>query len=182
MTVSISLLSRMISAGWPLTCAGCSEASGAILPSPWATVSAPTTGASAACATPAPSLRRTTSGARTSSRRCRSPALIARWNASSACRIGHGSLQVASHIPNIGRSGRYQSGIIGPMAMTVRTDPEMEKALTALTEAEGASRQEIIRRAVLDRYERRGHLARVEASSDRMLKRWGDVLERLGRA
>jgi predicted transcriptional regulator len=68
------------------------------------------------------------------------------------------------------------------MAMTVRTDPEMEKALTALTEAEGASRQEIIRRAVLDRYERRGHLARVEASSDRMLKRWGDVLERLGRA
>lgn len=96
--------------------------------------------------------------------------------------LGHGSLQVASHIPNIGRSGRYQSGIIGPMAMTVRTDPEMEKALTALTEAEGASRQEIIRRAVLDRYERRGHLARVEASSDRMLKRWGDVLERLGRA
>jgi predicted transcriptional regulator len=66
--------------------------------------------------------------------------------------------------------------------MTVRTDAEMEKALTALTEAEGASRQEIIRRAVLDRYERRGHLARVEASSDRMLNRWGDVLERLGRA
>ena len=58
----------------------------------------------------------------------------------------------------------------------------MEKALTALTEAEGASRQEIIRRAVLDRYERRGHLARVEASSDRMFNRWGDVLERLGRA
>ena len=68
------------------------------------------------------------------------------------------------------------------MAMTVRTDPEMEKALTALAEAEGASRQEIIRRAVLDRYERRGHRARVEASSDRMLDRWGDVLERLGRA
>ena len=55
-------------------------------------------------------------------------------------------------------------------------------SLTALTEAEGASRQEIIRRAVLDRYERRGHLARVEASSDRMFNRWGDVLERLGRA
>ena len=66
--------------------------------------------------------------------------------------------------------------------MTVRTDPDLEKALTALAQAEGASRQEIIRRAVLDRYERRGHLARVEASSDRMLARWGDVLERLGRA
>lgn len=68
------------------------------------------------------------------------------------------------------------------MAMTVRTDPEMEKALTALAETEGASRQEIIRRAVLDRYERQGHRARVGASSDRMLRRWGDVLERLGRA
>ena len=66
--------------------------------------------------------------------------------------------------------------------MTVRTDPEMEKALTALAETEGASRQEIIRRAVLDRYERQGHRARVGASSDRMLRRWGDVLERLGRA
>jgi predicted transcriptional regulator len=68
------------------------------------------------------------------------------------------------------------------MAMTVRTDPEMEKALTALAQAEGASRQEVIRRAVLDRYERQGHRSRVEASSDRMIDRWGDVLERLGRA
>jgi len=66
--------------------------------------------------------------------------------------------------------------------MTVRTDPEMEKALTALAQSEGASRQEIIRRAVLDRYERHGHRAQVEVSSDRMLNRWGDVLERLGRA
>ncbi|MGA8207378.1 MAG: CopG family transcriptional regulator [Candidatus Dormiibacterota bacterium] len=68
------------------------------------------------------------------------------------------------------------------MAMTVRTDPEMEEALTALTQAEGASRQEIIRRAVLDRYERRGHRARMVAASERMLHRWGDVLDRLGRA
>jgi predicted transcriptional regulator len=68
------------------------------------------------------------------------------------------------------------------MAMTVRTDPEMEEALTALTQAEGASRQEIIRRAVLDRYERRGHRARVKSASQSMLDRWGDVLDRLGRA
>ena len=68
------------------------------------------------------------------------------------------------------------------VALTVRTDAEMEKALTALAEAEGASRQEIIRRAVLDRYERHGHVGRVEASRGRMLVRWGDVLERLGRA
>ena len=66
--------------------------------------------------------------------------------------------------------------------MTVRTDPDMERALTALAQAEGTSRQEVIRRAVLERYERRGHRTQVEASSDRMLSRWGDVLERLGRA
>jgi hypothetical protein len=45
---------------------------------------------------------------------------------------------------------------------------------------EGLSRQEIIRRAVLERYERAGHAQRVNDSADRMLERWGDVLERLG--
>lgn len=67
------------------------------------------------------------------------------------------------------------------MAMTVRTDQEMERALTTLAQAEGASRQEVIRRAVLDRYERQGHRARVGASTERLASRWGDVIERLGR-
>jgi hypothetical protein len=71
---------------------------------------------------------------------------------------------------------RYHS----PMAFTVRTDEELEAALTALAECEGTSRQEIIRRAVLERYERAGHEARVRGSTDRMLERWGDVLQRLG--
>ena len=66
------------------------------------------------------------------------------------------------------------------MAFTVRTDAELEQALTALAEAEGASRQDIIRRAVLERYERAGHAARVEQSSGRMIERWGDLLDRLG--
>lgn len=66
------------------------------------------------------------------------------------------------------------------MALTLRTDDELERALAALAESEGLSRQEVIRRAVLERYERSGHRARVEASADRMLERWGDVLERLG--
>jgi len=66
------------------------------------------------------------------------------------------------------------------MALTLRTDDELEKALTALAEAEGASRQEIIRRAVLERYERSGHAARVQQSSERLIDRWGDVLDRLG--
>lgn len=66
------------------------------------------------------------------------------------------------------------------MALTVRTDPALEEALTSLSETEGASRQEIIRRAVLDRYERSGHSSRVVESTNRMVERWGDVLERLG--
>lgn len=66
------------------------------------------------------------------------------------------------------------------MAMTLRTDAELERALDALAEAEGLSRQEVIRRAVLERYERAGHRARVEGSAARMQERWGDVLDRLG--
>ena len=66
------------------------------------------------------------------------------------------------------------------MALTLRTDAELEAALTALAEAEGASRQEVIRRAVLDRLERTVHAARVDESGRRMTKRWGDVLDRLG--
>jgi predicted transcriptional regulator len=66
------------------------------------------------------------------------------------------------------------------MALTVRTDAALEEALTALSKAEGISRQEIIRRAVLDRFERSGHEARVADSTRRMVEHWGDVLERLG--
>jgi len=64
--------------------------------------------------------------------------------------------------------------------MTVRTDDELDAALTALAAAEGTSRQEIIRRAVLDRYERAGHRDRVQARSSQMIEKWADVLERLG--
>ena len=66
------------------------------------------------------------------------------------------------------------------MAMTLRTDDELDRALAALAAAEGTSRQEIIRRAVLERYERSGHAARVQESSGRLIDRWGDVLGRLG--
>ena len=37
------------------------------------------------------------------------------------------------------------------MALTLRTDDELERALDLLCEQEGLSRQELIRRAVLDR-------------------------------
>lgn len=68
------------------------------------------------------------------------------------------------------------------MALTLRTDEELEQALDALAESEGLSRQEVIRRAVLERYERSGHAGRVADSADRMIERWGDVLDRLGSA
>lgn len=66
------------------------------------------------------------------------------------------------------------------MAFTLRTDDELERALSALTDREGLSRQEIIRRAILERYEATEHLERVGDVTDRMLERWGDVLQRLG--
>ncbi len=68
------------------------------------------------------------------------------------------------------------------MAFTLRTDATLEEALAFLAELEGVSRQEVIRRAVLDRVERTGHVARVGESTHRMVTRWNDVLERLGSA
>lgn len=82
------------------------------------------------------------------------------------------------HVGAVLVSGWYHRGV----AMTLRTDAELENALAALAAAEGASRQEIIRRAVLERYERAGHAARIEDSSNRMIAKWGDVLDRLGTA
>ena len=66
------------------------------------------------------------------------------------------------------------------MAFTLRTDEELEHALSALADREGLSRQEIIRRAVLERYDQTRHLEDVSGATDRMLERWGDVLQRLG--
>jgi len=66
------------------------------------------------------------------------------------------------------------------MAFTVRTDAALEEALDSLSRVEGISRQEIIRRAVLERYERSGHEDRVTDAIRRMVVRWADVLERLG--
>ncbi len=65
------------------------------------------------------------------------------------------------------------------MAFTVRPDAQLEEALSTLAREEGISRQEVIRRAVLDRYERAGHRARVEQSAERLADRWQAVLDRL---
>lgn len=66
------------------------------------------------------------------------------------------------------------------MAMTLRTDDELDRALTALSEATGKSTQEVIRSAVLDSYERSRHQGRVHESAQRLAGQWKDVLGRLG--
>ncbi len=68
------------------------------------------------------------------------------------------------------------------MEFTVRTDEELEQSLSQLAELEGNSRQEIVRRAVVERHARSGHTARVRDSADRMMERWPDVLDRFEEA
>ncbi|HEV3267008.1 MAG TPA: CopG family transcriptional regulator [Acidimicrobiales bacterium] len=67
------------------------------------------------------------------------------------------------------------------MALTVRTDEQLERALSELAASEGTSRQDIIRVAVLDRYARSQHREHVNAATAEMLDRWGDVIERLSK-
>ncbi|PRY55644.1 ribbon-helix-helix CopG family protein [Knoellia remsis] len=64
--------------------------------------------------------------------------------------------------------------------MTLRTDAELDAALTELAEAEGTSKQEVIRAAVLERRARMDHSTKVTDSAARQLDRWKDVIDRLG--
>jgi predicted transcriptional regulator len=66
------------------------------------------------------------------------------------------------------------------MAMTLRTDDELDRALTELAEAEGVSRQEVIRRAVLEKRDRAGHRARVDAIASEVIVEYAEALERVG--
>lgn len=66
------------------------------------------------------------------------------------------------------------------MAMTLRTDAELDEALTRLSEQRGISKQDLVRTLVLDEAERLDHRSRVADASARMREEWGDVLDRLG--
>lgn len=68
------------------------------------------------------------------------------------------------------------------MAMTLRVDDELDEALTELADALGTSKQDVVRRAVLDLRDRSAHKQRVGEASRRALEEWGDVLDRLGKA
>jgi predicted transcriptional regulator len=66
--------------------------------------------------------------------------------------------------------------------MTIRPDDLMEQAMREMAQAEHLSKHEVLRAAVLERWERQRHRTDVAASTARMTERWGDVLDRLGRA
>lgn len=74
----------------------------------------------------------------------------------------------------------YHSDTVQRMAMTLRTNSELDAALAYLAKVEGVSKQEAAKRAILHRAERLKHTEAVHAAATRMKQRWGNVLDRLG--
>lgn len=72
----------------------------------------------------------------------------------------------------------YRSG----MAMNLRLSDEDAARLKALADAEGVSLHEAVLRAIRRNAEDLAHSGRVRAATDEMIDRWGDVLDRLGKA
>lgn len=66
------------------------------------------------------------------------------------------------------------------MAMTLRTDAELDEALSSLASEEGISKQEVVRRAVLERRDRRAHRNRVDVVARELIVEYDDALRRLG--
>lgn len=66
------------------------------------------------------------------------------------------------------------------MAMTLRIDDELERALNELSAAEGTSKQEVIRRAVLEKHQRASRRAKLDLIVTDLLVEYEDALNRLG--
>ena len=67
------------------------------------------------------------------------------------------------------------------MAMTLRLDPEDERALALLAEAEGVSKQEATVRAIREATARRVREDKIRDLSATARARYSDLLDRLGR-
>ncbi|GAA3879765.1 CopG family transcriptional regulator [Tessaracoccus defluvii] len=67
------------------------------------------------------------------------------------------------------------------MAMTLRLDPEDERALALLAEAEGVSKQEATVRAIREAAARRVREDKIRDLSATARARYSDLLDRLGR-
>ncbi|MDO5535168.1 MAG: CopG family transcriptional regulator [Propionibacteriaceae bacterium] len=66
------------------------------------------------------------------------------------------------------------------MAMTLRLNPDDERALALLAEADGVSRQEATVRAIHEAASRRVRADRVQELSAKARDRYADLLDRLG--
>ena len=67
------------------------------------------------------------------------------------------------------------------MAMTLRLDPEDERALALLAEAEGVSKQEATVQAIREAAARRVREDKIRDLSATARARYSDLLDRLGR-
>lgn len=68
------------------------------------------------------------------------------------------------------------------MAMNLRLDEEDSSLLRALAEAEHVSMHEAVLRAIRRSARDVAHTERVREATAEMVDRWGEVLDRLGRA
>lgn len=75
----------------------------------------------------------------------------------------------------------YHGDTVIVVAMTLRTDDELDGALAALAEAEGISKQEVVRRAVLEKLARSDRRARIDAIAQQAMADYAEALERLSR-
>lgn len=66
------------------------------------------------------------------------------------------------------------------MAMTLRLDDQQTAALRARAEHEGASMQDVAQRAIEEYVARHSLADKVNASLDRSLPRYADLIRRLG--
>lgn len=66
--------------------------------------------------------------------------------------------------------------------MTLRTDEELDRALDDLAKAEGLSKQEVIKRAVIERRDRTLRRAKLDRIASEVLVEYAEALERLGKA
>ncbi len=66
--------------------------------------------------------------------------------------------------------------------MNLRLSNEDAALLKALAEADGVSQHEAVLRAIRRSARELAHADRVSEATAEMLGRWGDVLDRLGRA
>ena len=73
----------------------------------------------------------------------------------------------------------YQSGIIRPMGMTLRTSDQQTEALRRQAAAEGRSMQAVALAAIDEYIARRAHKAKVADALQRVVREEAEVLERL---